>query len=586
MSTPLSFSPPHALPVRAPPSRRARGRRWPVCTASSVHVTRRARSDAGAPPLVFVAGLDGAPLAAVQAARLRARYRITSIAHAPGVLTGWDALVADAAAVVAAEGPGVVLVGESFGAALALRVAAAAPAGAVARLVLVNSATALAADAPLAAATRLLPLLRADGSGRVLYRAAAEVLQRGFLTGGGGALDPRASRVLDIDRVPLETMLHRVALLRAFGETFGDDCVARLVRVPTTLVASGNDRLLRSEAEMARLRTLLPNVEREVVLPGAAHACLLERDVDLAELVDGGGSGGRAASMATESASAVVSATAASRAPGAVGETDAARGGEREADALSYQEARELGGRFLTPLKALVDPVFSGRDHVVQAIRECEESGRPVLFVGNHGVYGLLDTPLLIEELGRLVGPSRRLRALAHETHFAQFSDLTGGRWGRFFSSLGAVPATARNFYRLLRSGEPVLLFPGGPTEVCRRRGQKNTLRWRDATDFVRPAARLNAIIVPFSSAGVDDAIDLIIDGQEMQRLPVVGPALTQLLKDNNFDPEQWVPARNLCSQWHVCLFRTLLSLRCRTDCALVFACDASLHFLHFLSQV
>lgn len=162
-------------------------------------------------------------------------------------------------------------------------------------------------------------------------------------------------------------------------------------------------------------------------------------------------------------------------------------------------------------------------------------------------VYGLLDTPLLLEELGRLVGPSKRLRALAHETHFAQFSDMTGGRWGRFFKSLGAVPATARNFYRLLRSGEPVLLFPGGSIEVCRRRGQKNVLLWQDATDFVRPAARLNAIIVPFSSAGADDAVDLIVDGQEMQRLPIVGPALTQLLKDNDFDPQQFV---HFSSSW------------------------------------
>jgi hypothetical protein len=157
-------------------------------------------------------------------------------------------------------------------------------------------------------------------------------------------------------------------------------------------------------------------------------------------------------------------------------------------------------------------------------------------------VYGLLDTPLLIEELSRLVGG--RVRALAHETHFSQFSDLTGGRWGRFVRSIGAVPATARNFYRLLRAGGPVLLFPGGPSEVCRRRGERNVLRWRDEADFVRPAARLDAIIVPFSSAGADDAVDLLIDGQEMQRLPVVGPALTRLLRDNNFDPEQCVPRR------------------------------------------
>jgi hypothetical protein len=134
-----------------------------------------------------------------------------------------------------------------------------------------------------------------------------------------------------------------------------------------------------------------------------------------------------------------------------------------------------------------------------------------------------------------------RLRALAHETHFEQFSAFTGGRWGRFCTALGAVPATPRNFYRLLRQGEPILLFPGGPTEVCRRRGQKNMLFWRDDTDFVRPAARLDAIIVPFSCVGADDAIDIIVDGQEMQRIPFLGPLLRRTLLANDFNPEQYV---------------------------------------------
>jgi hypothetical protein len=74
---------------------------------------------------------------------------------------------------------------------------------------------------------------------------------------------------------------------------------------------------------------------------------------------------------------------------------------------------------------------------------------------------------------------------------------------------------------------------------VCRRRGQKNLLYWSEDTEFVRPAARMNAVIVPFSCVGADDAVDIILDGQEMQRIPVLGPLLKQALVENNLDPEQ-----------------------------------------------
>lgn len=146
--------------------------------------------------------------------------------------------------------------------------------------------------------------------------------------------------------------------------------------------------------------------------------------------------------------------------------------------------------------------------------------------------------PLLIDELIKMLG-GKRLRPLAHSSHFEQFNEISGGRWGPFCQTMGAVPASSRNFYRLLKQGEPILLFPGGPFEVCRRRGQKNKIHWRDDTDFVRPAAKLNAIVVPFSSFGADEAVDVIVDGREMQRLPILGAYITKALQSRNFDTEQ-----------------------------------------------
>jgi hypothetical protein len=192
-------------------------------------------------------------------------------------------------------------------------------------------------------------------------------------------------------------------------------------------------------------------------------------------------------------------------------------GGIRDLTNISTCSLRLCDGRFVGPLVPC---------------------SRAVVFYYRPSVYGFLDTPLIIEELNNLMG-GPRLRPMAHDIHFEHFNDVSGGRWGSFCTALGAIRATPRNFYRLLRQGEPILLFPGGPTEVCRRRGQKNLLLWSEETDFVRPAARMNAVIVPFSCVGADDAIDIILDGQELQRVPLLGPVLRQALLDNDLDPEQ-----------------------------------------------
>jgi hypothetical protein len=54
----------------------------------------------------------------------------------------------------------------------------------------------------------------------------------------------------------------------------------------------------------------------------------------------------------------------------------------------------------------------------------------------------------------------------------------------------GAVKATPRNCFKLIEAGESVLLYPGGAREVAKRRGEANTLIWKEETDFVRLAMR------------------------------------------------------------------------------------------------
>lgn len=79
----------------------------------------------------------------------------------------------------------------------------------------------------------------------------------------------------------------------------------------------------------------------------------------------------------------------------------------------------------------------------------------------------------------------------------------------------------------LLLSTNPyaqVLLFPGGAREVNKKVGQEYQLFWKESADFVRLAARCDAIIVPFAAVGADDAYDVVLEADELLQTPILGP--------------------------------------------------------------
>lgn len=133
---------------------------------------------------------------------------------------------------------------------------------------------------------------------------------------------------------------------------------------------------------------------------------------------------------------------------------------------------------------------------------------RPILFVGNHTLFGFYDTPIILDEL---YIRGFKLRGLAHPAHFESPVGL-----GEVFERYGAVKASRMAAYKLLAAGESVLLFPGGAREVSKRKGEEYQLLWKQETDFVRMAVKLGALIVPFAVLGADDAYDV--------RHPIVCP--------------------------------------------------------------
>ncbi|MDJ0787908.1 MAG: lysophospholipid acyltransferase family protein [Myxococcota bacterium] len=154
----------------------------------------------------------------------------------------------------------------------------------------------------------------------------------------------------------------------------------------------------------------------------------------------------------------------------------------------------------LRPLSWLASPVSRGLERVPR-------SG-PVLFVGNHTMYGMLDVPMLGLQIYE--GTGRLARGLADHLHYA----IPG--WRDLITRMGAVRGTRENCARLFEAGESVIVFPGGGREVNRRRGEAYQLIWKQRIGFARMAIEHGVPIVPFASVGVDDMFDVVADVDDL----------------------------------------------------------------------
>jgi len=161
--------------------------------------------------------------------------------------------------------------------------------------------------------------------------------------------------------------------------------------------------------------------------------------------------------------------------------------------------------RAFRPLSLLTSPVALGLERVPRH--------GPVLFVGNHTIYGGLDLAML--SLAIYEGTGRVARGLADHLHY----QIPG--WRDLLTSLGAVRGTRENCARLFQEGAAVLVFPGGGREVNRRRGEAYQLVWKQRIGFARMAIEHGVPIVPFTSVGVDDMFEVVLDVDDVLRSPV-----------------------------------------------------------------
>ncbi len=234
-----------------------------------------------APLFIYLPGGDGTgQLFYRQLEGLEKTFDIRCLEIPPDDLNGWDLLVEQVVQLVEAEvkeypRSAVYLCGESFGGCLALKVILHAP-HLFDRLVLVNPASAFRQQSWLYWLS-------------FLARPVPEAIYCMFwlwflpILASLGRIESNDRRALltAVQGMTQETSVWRVGLLREFNIS---DEQLRQIKQPTIVIASGRDSILPSVSEAEHLCALIPQA-RAYVLPDSGHACLLEADVNLYDIL-------------------------------------------------------------------------------------------------------------------------------------------------------------------------------------------------------------------------------------------------------------------------------------------------------------
>lgn len=235
------------------------------------------------PLFVFLPGMDGTgQLLRTQTAGLEIAFDVRCLMIPPDDLTSWDVLSDRVINLIENElkiNPHrlVYLCGESFGGALAIKVAFKAP-QLFNRIILVNPASAFHRRLWLKWISGLVYLVppcffEFSALGLLPFLASLELVERNI----------RQELLKTMRLVPSQTVLWRLSLIKEFDV---DAPQLQSLTQPVLLVASALDRLLPSVTEARHLVNSLPNAKM-VVLPYSGHACLIESAVNLYEIMQG-----------------------------------------------------------------------------------------------------------------------------------------------------------------------------------------------------------------------------------------------------------------------------------------------------------
>ncbi|CAM0952331.1 unnamed protein product [Alopecurus aequalis] len=289
--------------------------------------------------------------------------------------------------------------------------------------------------------------------------------------------------------LPKESIVWKMKMLRTASSFVNSRLHA--VKAQTLVLASGNDELLPSHEEAERLKGTLQDC-RIRHFRDNGHKILLEDEFDLATTIKGAGYYRR--SRQTDFVSDFLPPTP---------------------DELEKVIDRDRLLSYAT------DPVMLSTlpdGNIVRGLAGLPREG-PVVLVGYHMLMGFELGPLVT---GVLRSTGIHIRGLAHPFLFSKSSEQLMPDYSAndLHRIMGAVPVTPVNFYKLLSEKQFVLLYPGGAREALHRKGEEYKLFWPEQSEFVRMASRFGATIIPFGVVGEDDICDMLLDYNDLLKLP------------------------------------------------------------------
>ncbi len=171
-------------------------------------------------------------------------------------------------------------------------------------------------------------------------------------------------------------------------------------------------------------------------------------------------------------------------------------------------------------------PTFLGVEHI--------DAQRPAMYVGNHTIYGVLDSPIIIDYLFNQ--HKIAIVSLGDHLHFKV------PLWRNMVKNMGAIDGLQEYVKEVMKQGYSILVFPGGGREVVKRKGEEYQLIWKERYGFLKLAQAYNYDIAPFVALGGDDVYDLAYDANALlkqtwfKKLLTV-PKIGQILRQGDVIP-------------------------------------------------
>ncbi len=248
---------------------------------SKCQLLRPKQTSSDNPLFLYLPGMDGTgKLLHTQIKKLASGFTIRCLSIPTQDKSNWETLTNTVInliqqELVATENDTLYLCGESFGGCLAIKILESKP-ELIEKLILVNPASAfnyqpiLSLGIPL---TRLFP--------DWLHRTSAVALLPFLAELSRMATSDRKALLEAMKSLPPEVVSWRLSLLRDFVVSTAN---LSSFSKPILAIASASDRLLPSVAEAQRLVEIFPQGKIEI-LPHSGHACLLEKNMDLSDIL-------------------------------------------------------------------------------------------------------------------------------------------------------------------------------------------------------------------------------------------------------------------------------------------------------------